>query len=822
MFQADNDDNSYVLLELNWQVYSSTQSQQTRKQALNIAMACASRQASEDVCTEVVDKLLDVVDWVCACRSYGLFDGSSAAAAETTRTASPDKSPDGSPSRPQTEQPGLSDGSDPVAILPQDIWNDCLSMFTLNLPISLPIPSPIEGHIWHDLPHCYSFRPKIVDISANLSETFESGTVLTTVPRRQFENVIDLASASTHQIKGTSDKDQPIITTDIVEDSIDELGGSLSSARAPSSRGGTTGPVQSDISFALAAMGQQSFVNNVGTVIIDTSQSGGLDYGQVIVVPPQPVAPVDPKADAKGKDAKAAAVVVDTEAPTDAQVPPTTFNTPEWLSNVPPRYILGDAVINMRCAADPIPDLEHFGTAGTDTPVPTARDKQASFSLSQQLQSTVLYENMIKSHVHTKIPHFLCRVCVCSVSDSARKVVVKTLKQCVFGVSVIMVEELIMSAYELGRELTEHFHAMMQTVSSHHMKEGGKERTPKQLLAMSVYHALSLGEALTDEHCVCLLVQAITELPNACPGYVIGDFPNTKAQAVLLLQALSGINYDSHKPQPLDKASKYAVPPVLLDPNGASASGAQFVTQLWDTTLCGLDTAIFLDMNDNERKVCVDTLIEDRMCIRHTVENSATVSVGAETARRERELEPAEQEADSTIDSNREDAHKSTVFLTPANVEAGIVTSVESLQELYTPARPVHTCAIEYSIADTHQLELAQFLNGVVGIASIHNVGAYASLHNQQANKHVYQQQQLQDIATAIGETFAAKVMAAMNKDDADVEVMEDEGADEEGADGFDVPHGAGATSGDAATGGEPVLDGGADGMQQIMGELYL
>jgi hypothetical protein len=65
-------------------------------------------------------------------------------------------------------------------------------------------------------------------------------------------------------------------------------------------------------------------------------------------------------------------------------------------------------------------------------------------------------------------------------------------------------------------------------------------------------------------------------------GFVLQDFPTTRAQAMALVEALSGINYDQHKAQPADKASPFAP----LKP---------YVEERHDVTLCGLDRVIFID-----------------------------------------------------------------------------------------------------------------------------------------------------------------------------------------------------------------------------------
>jgi hypothetical protein len=776
--------------ELNWQVASGISAQQDRQFTLGTAIKCANRQSSEDLSAEIIDKLLDVVDWVTACRSYGLFRSRAASAKDGTQLAN-------------TLEPVSADRP----VLPEDIWKDCLMMFNINLSVSVPIPSPSEGHVWHDLPHCYSERPQIVDVTANLSETLQSGTVLTAFTLPQFEGVVHhAASNSCHTVDG-ADETLLAQSTQVIDEPIDELAVSPpNTAGRTVSRGisseptlmpltgtGESRPVpaQSDISRALAVLDQEEFVAGVGSVQIDTTVNGGLDFGQCIAAGgPTTSAPVadvkHEKAAGKGHDKGAvpsptAADAVDAEAAFRSR-----YATPEWLTANPPRFILGDTVISMRCAATPIPELEHFST--TDE---THGSKVSSTVLASplQAQSSILFANMLDSRMHSKIPHFLCRVCICSVSDTARAVVVNSFRQSVLGVDVLYVEELILAAFANGSALMDQ---MLPQVSAHSFqKDGGKEKTQKQLLALSVYQTLIHGHAVSDEQQVCLLVQAISELPNAHPGFVIADFPNTKSQAVLLLQALSGINYDSHKPQPLDYATPFA------SPQPSDEIG-------WDTSLCGLDMAIFLDVGSETK------LIEDRMSARSRVDNF-TKKAGVESARLLPLGDMSPEDAAPLAAS--EEADLATVFLTQDNVAAGMLLVAEDLQELYTPARPVHSCAVEYSIAQTHQDGLTQFMRDTARIASIHTV--------TEKSLSVGAGGQLEATAVAIAESFAAKVMSAMAKDDVEMEVAEDDG-DAEGLDDFLVQEGGAAVTQETVGSGDAVeaalLDGGA-GMPQLLGE---
>ena len=79
-------------------------------------------------------------------------------------------------------------------------------------------------------------------------------------------------------------------------------------------------------------------------------------------------------------------------------------------------------------------------------------------------------------------------------------------------------------------------------------------------LSKDVYEKLLAGATIPDELYVALIVFEIKQIPERNNGFLLQDFPSTKKQALLLMEAFSGINFDSRRPQPHDKVSSYAPP----------------------------------------------------------------------------------------------------------------------------------------------------------------------------------------------------------------------------------------------------------------------
>jgi adenylate kinase family enzyme len=94
--------------------------------------------------------------------------------------------------------------------------------------------------------------------------------------------------------------------------------------------------------------------------------------------------------------------------------------------------------------------------------------------------------------------------------------------------------------------------------------------------------ALRRGEAVPDELHAALVAAAATALdPALYGGWVLADFPATKAQAQLLEKALSGYDESAPHPTPADRASAIA-PPSPAAPPPPPSSALHLVLELQD------------------------------------------------------------------------------------------------------------------------------------------------------------------------------------------------------------------------------------------------
>lgn len=285
------------------------------------------------------------------------------------------------------------------------------------------------------------------------------------------------------------------------------------------------------------------------------------------------------------------------------------FTTPSWLLAAPSKYLLGEAIVASRCVSDPIPE-----------------DGKPAFEL----------------------PKMAFRGAICGVSDNSRKALSKVLAQKMPNVAVIKVESLV------------HEYTSLLAKGS-----GNEEEEEKRELASLLASFIDAGSAVPNSVYVSLLVQTIRTVPEDA-GFVIEDFPNTREQASLLLEALSGINYEVKKPSPADRASSLA--PHI------PTSAATF-----DPAKCGLDKFIIIDSGDSA------TLTEERVRTRLNLQTGSMVLIKDETE------------------------------------------SVAFLQDLYTPLRPSQTFSLDVSICNTEASELYQFIQGL-GLAERVKVSDFESL----------------------------------------------------------------------------------------------
>ena len=206
-----------------------------------------------------------------------------------------------------------------------------------------------------------------------------------------------------------------------------------------------------------------------------------------------------------------------------------TMVPPDWLVASPPDYLLGEALIAVRCTINPVPN----------DPEP-----------------------------RMLVPDNILRLALCGLSQTCRQAVSFELTRS-FGVEVIVVESLLHSAIEVG--------ARQKSINN---------LSEYETLCSNIYLAVCQGELISDKFYVELIYAHLQELLtenkiDAFKGFVIEDFPRTRHQAQLLLQILSGIDYASKKPHATDNASLWANPipciPEVYDVSKCGLDGVVFL-----------------------------------------------------------------------------------------------------------------------------------------------------------------------------------------------------------------------------------------------------
>eukprot|EP01042_Synura_sphagnicola_P027172 gene27172-35093_t len=192
----------------------------------------------------------------------------------------------------------------------------------------------------------------------------------------------------------------------------------------------------------------------------------------------------------------------DSDGATASKKPPLFVLPPPWTTAAPANHLLGETIIYLRCASNPI-----------DAPPSPPKG----------------------------LPTFPLRVALCGVSEYARRVVGDCLKD-QLGLAVISVEELLKRALAVGERA---------------VGIPKERRSSVDLPSLHVFSQARSGKVIPEEAYVSLVLEEILTL-DPSRGFVLVDFPNTKEEARKLVQALSGIDYDAPRPNALQRASEWA------------------------------------------------------------------------------------------------------------------------------------------------------------------------------------------------------------------------------------------------------------------------
>jgi len=496
--------------ELSWLISDARVSHTHRSNMLKSATKVANQQMSKDLCLDIIDKVLDVVDWVLSFRSIGIYNvdknmltSNSTNVDLISSTASTDE--DAKVASSSTATAVLSDAVSPRRemvsprscrvgeVIPDEIWKDASKMFTSDLPISEALaptqPLSVTSRL---IPFSISHRPLCAPSDWLFKSPFHS-------------------------------KDQLVKSVD-----------------KSNNADGSNNESENSLAYDLSSMDTMQFIQSLNEANISI---GSVSLGDPPVI----------------------SVKDDTSSDLDG------YLTPSWIFNTQPKHVLGETIISARCIVDPIPD----------EPIPIL-----------------------------DMTHIPLRVAICSVSDLTRKKLAQEFQKQVPHITIIETSELVQQAYShhLIKISSINLDVPVVPPVQDDVKSTGStseeqivssqvealvsvsSSSPKQdeydSMAAAIYDILNSGKMIEDEMYIRLILDSINKLPLRNNGFVLQDFPTTKKQGVMLFQAFSGINYDSHRPQPLDYESQYA-PSKALD--------------IWsyDIRTSGLDVVIHVETGDN-------------------------------------------------------------------------------------------------------------------------------------------------------------------------------------------------------------------------------
>jgi hypothetical protein len=627
--------------EEEWVVSSQVEALATRAGTLESARSSAERFRNEEFIGETIDRLLDLTDWVVTSRHLGLYHHS---VVQPKAPAEGEEGAEEAPVRVESAS-GLSEEEEKAlekALLPWHLWDDAKCAFVSGLGMSEALMEPYPTNVSLDLPHSQSEKPLGVDLSWLLSNTFQAHIALAPPGSLEAE-LVRLSASMQAEAQAAKANANKVVDADASAPAAEgeeekKVEGEAAPAEAvdpaakalvPTLGSGDSVPSTRVISEHLASCDSTVFVATVAAGA-EAGAVGGVDFEVVPegVSVPAVNQPADPAAEGyeEGK-------VV----------------TPDWLYTTPSKYLLGEVLIAASCAADPLPE-----------------DPVAKLDVST-------------------VP---MRLAVAGVSDSARQALSGALLEANPALKIINLEKLVHQAVQVASE-----------VLDREADEDKSGSTEEEKVALQVHSFLAAGKVVPDFLYVKLLVAAIAatlppvapvltpeelyaqklidndktekalakeaeqraaeaaEVAAAHPGFILEDFPVTRKQAVLLCEAISGIDYESPRPRPADKASAFA-----------QARPDTYEPSYYDPAKCGLNRIVYVDVGD------VASLSEQRTRARVDLRTGAITAVG---------------KSDS-----------------------------DQLQTLYTPLRPVQTASLEYSCAASEQGSLVEFATHVKLLSS--------------------------------------------------------------------------------------------------------
>ena len=599
-------------------------------------------------------------------------------------------------------------------------WNDAAIVFSSLLQVMSPLPDLSEIKIVDELPFSLSEVMSIANSVWLLSKPFRSEDFLAMLDSQSlmlaarsmkeedfYSDSKSLESAGLKNILTNDDnvgKDIPVNRTEYSTAGDKSLNSmihrKLSIDKSTDSWG--SNPL-SEISEHLALHDLGRFMQIVG----EANASGDYDKAPILLSPSTAehaaaAAPtIIPTSASKGRGA-----VTPVEVEGSPVDPALVVHAPSWILETPSKYLLGEILLSIRCTAGEESHSDNLiRVTDGGLPVGGAVGSVSGRGSNDRIDAIQEVENT-NTTIIPFVPTFPIRLAVFGLSDMARRNIANAVCSLSEGrVRVIRVNDLLCEAIELS--------SRQDTPSSaqpNHIGLSDSDRAKvmdclceKQELAQRIQSILLSGATVPDDVYVSLVLQAVRDLQNeknnesieiepetttehsqvqALQGYVLEDFPNDKQQASLLITALSGIDYDSRKPQVTDRASAFALP-----------APREVVTH--DASLCGLDAILFMESeNTPEIESSLDRILSARMIIGT---NKIIYLLNGDIS------STCEQQASSEP-----------------------IVRIDNLVELNSSSSSRHTIALDLALTSSIAIELKGFLDKV-GILKVLDPRAYVS-----------------------------------------------------------------------------------------------
>ena len=716
-----------VAREIEWVVDLRIAAQLDKFKTLEEAQNAAEREVRLLASNMVLTRLRELSIWIDSCDTFGLFPSLGSIPLEFLL--------------PTPEVASAAQESCDTSLSPSIFWSDAKIMFNSPLAISKPMSRTILMKVFGDLPYSLSEQLSLVDAQRLLSKPLKSHDCMPSPLQLQSFNCavddeLQLRSISLEDMdsrlisfgdKEAERADLAVMTECSIDNTLLSTDMNASTCKEKSKELWDTDPVRK-ISEYLAEYDRSTYVNNIGNAEIVITESNRLPLLPLPIV--HDIAPLQISTSRGGKGP---VTPVETE---EVPVHPALLvQTPSWLYTTPSKHLLGEIIVDIRCAADdaaltPTQLMGQDGKEGTEDFNPSASkfsvtaitpgeedvtvSKGPEGDVSMAAGSVCALLGNSTAAVKSTIFPFSVRLALCGPSELAKKAVSNAVSEASNGrVRVIRVEKLLNQAIELATQLVAS--GVPTTVKAIESTEGVDSARPvedsreydRQQLAILIHSIMLAGEVLPDDVYVSLVVLAIRHLsyegcePSADQGvggeldsvqapigFLLEDFPNTKQQASLLVTALSGIDYDSHMPQAADKASPYAV----LAPCELSVH---------DISLCGLDSVLFLE---SAAPNALESVLSEISSARVNIDTDQVVylKAGYNT-----EVPPSD--------------------LSTASVTNTAIESLENLWELQGMHSSRHTTALDIAITSNGAPELKKFL-GKIGVLKEADPSSFNSL----------------------------------------------------------------------------------------------